>query len=208
VGLFNLSFGLLIAVYIGLRWLIASKIGRVIIASRENENRVLLLGYDARAYKLFTFVLGGAIAGLSGCLFANWGAFTSPTIFGLAQSAQIIIWVIVGGMGTLLGPIVGCFAIQWLTTAVGTQQTLNANLMLGAVMLVFVLLVPKGIVPGIGSLGEMLFRGLRGKPKAASSNTALARPISESDGVSNKPAASGASASASASRPLGNEGTA
>jgi branched-chain amino acid transport system permease protein len=203
-GLFNLSFGLLIAVYVGLRWLIASKIGRVIIASRENENRVQLLGYDARAYKLFTFVLGGAIAGLSGCLFANWGAFTSPTIFGLAQSAQIIIWVIVGGMGTLLGPIVGCFFIQWLTSLVGTQQTLNANLMLGAVMLVFVLLVPKGIVPGIGALGEMLFSGRRGRSKA----TSLTRPISESAGVSNKPAASGASASASASAPLGNEGTA
>lgn len=157
-GLFNLSFGLLIAVYLGLRWLIASKIGRVIIASRENENRVLLLGYDARVYKLVTFVLGGAIAGLAGCLFANWGAFTSPTIFGLAQSAQIIIWVIVGGLGTLLGPIFGCFVIQWLSTAVGTQQLLNANLMLGGVMLVFVLLVPKGIVPSIGLVIERLLR--------------------------------------------------
>ena len=81
-----------------------------------------LLGYDARAYKLFVFTLGGAIAGLAGCLFANWGSFTSPTVFGLAQSAQIIIWVIVGGRGTLIGPIVGCIGIQWLTTALGANQ--------------------------------------------------------------------------------------
>jgi branched-chain amino acid transport system permease protein len=92
-------------------------------------------------------MIGGAIAGLAGCLFTNWGAFISPTIFGLATSAQIIIWVMVGGLGTLLGPIAGAFAIQWLITAIGTQQTLDANLFLGAILLVFVLLIPRGMLP-------------------------------------------------------------
>ena len=155
--LFSLTFVCLLLVYLGLRVLISAKIGRVIIAAKENEQRVLLLGYDARAYKLFCFTLGGAIAGLAGCLFANWGAFTSPTIFGLAQSAQIIIWVIVGGLGTLVGPVVGCVLIQWLTTQIGTQQLVNANLVLGAILLLFVLLVPRGIVP---SLGDWIDRGL------------------------------------------------
>ena len=166
-GLFNVTFVCLLVVYLGLRVVISSKIGRVIIAAKENEQRVLLLGYDARAYKLFCFTLGGAIAGLAGCLFANWGAFTSPTIFGLAQSAQIIIWVIVGGLGTLLGPIVGCVLIQWLTTVIGTQQTFNSNLVLGAILLLFVLLVPRGIVPSLGSASEWLFRWLRRPPAAA-----------------------------------------
>ncbi len=170
-GIFYVSFVSLLLVYLGLRVLIASKIGRVIVAAKENEQRVLLLGYDARAYKLFCFTLGGAIAGLAGCLFANWGAFTSPTIFGLAQSAQIIIWVIVGGLGTLIGPIIGCVAIQWLTTQIGTQQTFNSNLVLGAILVVFVLMVPRGIVPSLGLAGEWLFRKLRrnagSKPAAA-----------------------------------------
>ncbi|MBS0448936.1 MAG: branched-chain amino acid ABC transporter permease [Proteobacteria bacterium] len=158
-GMFELSLGVLIAVYAGLRALIASRIGRVIVAIKENEQRALLLGYDARAYKLFAFTLGGAIAGLAGCLFANWGAFTSPTIFGLAQSAQIIIWVIVGGLGTLIGPVVGCILIQWLTTQIGTQQTFNANLVLGAILVVFVLLVPRGLVPSLGDLlGRLMKR--------------------------------------------------
>lgn len=160
--LFYVTFSCLLLVYLGLRVLISSKIGRVIIAAKENEQRVLLLGYDARAYKLFSFTVGGAIAGLAGCLFANWGAFTSPTIFGLAQSAQIIIWVIVGGLGTLVGPIVGCVAIQWLTSQIGTQQTLNSNLVLGAILVVFVLLVPRGIVPSIGDLIDKAWRRLRG----------------------------------------------
>ncbi|MDE2093951.1 MAG: branched-chain amino acid ABC transporter permease [Burkholderiales bacterium] len=149
-GMFNLSLGLLILVYAGLRALIASRIGHVIVAIKENEQRAQLLGYDARAYKLFAFTVGGAIAGLAGCLFANWGSFTSPTIFGLAQSAQIIIWVIVGGAGTLIGPVVGCVLIQWLTTQIGTQQTFNSNLVLGAILVLFVLLVPRGLVPSLG----------------------------------------------------------
>ena len=164
-GMFNLSLGALIAIYAGLRWLIAGRIGHVIVAIKENEQRSLLLGYDARAYKLFAFTLGGAVAGLAGCLFANWGAFTSPTVFGLAQSAQIIIWVIVGGLGTLVGPIVGCMLIQWLTTLIGTQQTVNANLVLGAILVVFVLLVPRGLVPSLGDL-LMKLRPRPGKPRA------------------------------------------
>ena len=156
--LFYVTFVCLLLVYLGLRVLISSKVGRVIIAAKDNEQRVLLLGYDARAYKLFCFTLGGAIAGLAGCLFANWGAFTSPTIFGLAQSAQIIIWVIVGGLGTLVGPVIGCVAIQWLTTQIGTQQVFNSNLVLGAILVAFVLLVPRGIVPSFISMGDWLRR--------------------------------------------------
>jgi branched-chain amino acid transport system permease protein len=173
-SLFSIAMVCLLVVYAGLRWLIASKIGRVIIAAKENEQRVLLLGYDARAYKLGCFSLGGAIAGLAGCLFANWGAFTSPTIFGLAMSAQIIIWVIVGGLGTLVGPVVGCVAIQWLTTAIGTQQTFNSNLVLGAILVVFVLLVPRGIVPSLGDVLVAIWRRGRPRPEAAPEQTPTA----------------------------------
>ena len=175
-GMFNLSLGLLIVVYAGLRALISSRIGHVIVAIKENEQRAQLLGYDPRAYKLFVFTLGGAIAGLAGCLFANWGSFTSPTIFGLAQSAQIIIWVIVGGLGTLVGPVVGCVLIQWLTTQIGTQQTFNANLVLGAILVLFVLLVPKGLVPGIGLLLERV--GLR-RPRPARRSDAKPGALAE-----------------------------
>jgi len=194
-GMFYLSTALLIATYFGLRWLLVSRFGRVIVAIRENEKRAEFLGYDARLYKLLIFTISGALAGLAGCLFANWGAFVSPTIFGLAQSAQIIIWVIVGGRGTLIGPVVGCIAIQWLTATLGNTQILsaaglksslgpvigqgaadaiasalgivdlsNANLVLGAVLLAFVLLVPKGVVPGLADLLRKLFA--RGRAKS------------------------------------------
>lgn len=146
-GSWYLSAGCLILVYAGLKLLLASHFGRVIVAIRENETRAALLGYDPRLYKLLAFVIGGAIAGLAGCLFTNWGAFISPTIFGLAVSAQIIIWVLIGGLGTLVGPILGCIAIQWLVSSIGTQQAFDANLVLGVILLGFVLLMPAGVVP-------------------------------------------------------------
>ena len=145
--MFKLCVALLVLVYYLLRAILASDFGRTLVAIRENERRVELLGFDARRYKLFAFMIGGAIAGLAGCLFANWGAFVSPTVFGLAQSAQIIIWVIVGGLGTLMGPVVGALSIQWLTSWLGTQDVVNSNLVLGAVLVAFVLLVPRGLLP-------------------------------------------------------------
>lgn len=142
----------LIAVYLGLRFLIASSFGRIIIAIRENETRAALLGYDPRIYKLITFMIGGAVAGFAGALYVNWGAFVSPTIFALGLSAQIIIWVIIGGRGTLIGPVIGCLLMQWMVTEIGAQQTLDANFILGTILVLFVLLVPKGIAPTLRDL--------------------------------------------------------
>ena len=146
------SAGLLLIVYVVLRAILASRFGRVVVAIRENETRAMLLGYDPCLYKLITFAIGGGVAGLAGCVFVNWGGFISPPVFGLAQSAQIIIFVLLGGLGTLLGPILGAFAIQYLITQIGTQQTFNANLLLGAILVGFVLLVPQGVVPAARSL--------------------------------------------------------
>jgi ABC-type branched-subunit amino acid transport system permease subunit len=154
--IFGVCVAALMLVYYGLRWLLASRFGRVVVGIRENERRAELLGYDTRLYKLGAFVIGGAIAGLAGCLFANWGAFVSPTIFGLAQSAQIIIWIIVGGLGTLMGPVIGCFLIQWLTAYLGALNLVNTNLVLGAVLVAFVLGVPKGLIPTVLGLAGAL----------------------------------------------------
>ncbi len=100
-----------------------------------------------RLHKLVAFAIGGGVAGLAGCLFTAWGNFVSPNVFSVVQSAQIIIWLMVGGVGTLLGPVIGAIAMSWLTLKIGTQQTVNANVVLGGILLVFVLLVPRGIGP-------------------------------------------------------------
>jgi ABC-type branched-subunit amino acid transport system permease subunit len=170
--MFRLSLGLLLLVYFGLRAVLATRFGRVVVAIRENEQRVEFIGYDVRLHKLVTFTIGGAIAGLAGCLFANWGSFVSPTLFGIIQSAQIIIWVMVGGLGTLLGPILGAAFMSWLAAVLGSQNAVNTPLMFGAILIVFVLLVPNGILPTVGQLLAPLF------PRAA--RRAAAAPAHES----------------------------
>lgn len=134
-------------VYFGIRWILRTRFGRVLVAIRENERRVEFIGFDTRLHKLAAFSLGAGIAGAAGCLFVNWGSYVSPTSFSMIQSAQIIIWVMVGGVGTLIGPILGAVALSWLTAEVGTQHVVNADILFGGILIVFVLLVPRGLVP-------------------------------------------------------------
>lgn len=158
-GLWYCAMGALILCYILLKWTLTTRFGRVIVAIRENETRAQLLGYDPRFYKLMTFVIGAGVSGVAGCLYTNWGAFISPTVFNLTMSAQVIIYVLVGGLGTLVGPILGAVGIQYLITLAGGQHVLDPNLMLGVVLVAFVLLVPQGVAPVIRSGFRRLMPG-------------------------------------------------
>ena len=175
-NIFSLAVGLLIIVYFATKILLATKFGRIIVAIRENETRAELLGYDVRVYKLAIFMIGGALAGLSGLLFAN-SVFVSPTMFSLPVSGQIIIWVIIGGLGTLIGPVIGCILMQILTNYLGTLSQVKGfgwvdpNLVLGVLLVVFVLLVPKGLT----ALVADGFRRLSAKPQKAPPQPARAR---------------------------------
>jgi ABC-type branched-subunit amino acid transport system permease subunit len=84
-------------------------------------------------------------------LFANC-VFVSPTMFSLAYSGQIIIWVMVGGVGTLFGPVVGAMLLQALTAWAGTLPDINPNLILGLVLVVAVLAIPRGLQPTLAGL--------------------------------------------------------
>ena len=109
-------------------------------------------GYDIRLYKLLVFTIGGGLAGLAGVLFANGIGRVTPDMFNLYNAALTIIWVIVGGRGTLIGPIIGAFGMFYLTFFLGTQTVINNNLVLGVILIVFVLAVPNGLVPELAKL--------------------------------------------------------
>ena len=135
-------------------WLTKSHFGRVCVSIRENEVRTELLGYDIRFYKLCMFTVGGAIAGLGGIMFANSIGRITPDVFNLYNAALAIIWVIIGGRGTLIGPVFGALILFYLTSFLGRQAVVNINLFLGLVLIVFVLVVPKGIVPSLVELWD------------------------------------------------------
>jgi branched-chain amino acid transport system permease protein len=159
---YRLSTGLLIVAYFGLRLFLASHFGKTIVAIRENERRMELLGYDVRGRKLIVFAVAAGIAGLGGVLFANWGSFISPNVFSVAFTAQIIIWILVGGLGTLIGPVIGSIIIQTLVTWLGAVKFADTNIVLGVLFVAFVLFVPKGLIPAIHDLANRLRASDRG----------------------------------------------
>lgn len=148
-GMYYVAALALLAVYLLLRLVVASRFGRTVVAVRENELRAELLGYDARLYKLGVFCVGAAVAGFGGALYAAWGASVGPTVFSMSFAAQVVVWVLLGGLGTLLGPIVGSFLVQGLTTWLGGVSQLNPEITLGALFVAAVLLIPNGIVPTV-----------------------------------------------------------
>jgi len=162
-GVFRLAVILLILIYVGLRLLLTSHFGRVLVGIRENERRIELLGYDSRRYKLVAFVLAGGIAGLAGALYGIWGNFVAPEMFNLNQAAQVVIWVIVGGKSTLIGPIVGTAVIQYATAWLGTQGVGQVSLILGLVLMVFVLVFQQGLLPTLGLALGLARDRLRGR---------------------------------------------
>ena len=134
------------------RVLLRSGFGRVITAIRENELRTELLGYDVRRAKVIVFAVGGAVAGLAGGAYAGWGNFMNPAPFSLPAAALIVIYVLVGGKGTLVGAFIGAVAVEWLSTVLGGILPSSTTLVVGAILIGVVLLVPGGLTPLIGGL--------------------------------------------------------
>lgn len=151
----------LVLVYLGVTWLLRSSFGRIAVGIRENETRMSLIGYDVRIRKTIMFAIGAAIAGLAGALFANWGAIVTPGLFSLSQSAEIIIWCIVGGLGTRFGPLLGAAGLGYLKFLLGQQSMINNTMLMGLILVLFVLFLPRGVVPAVVSV----WRASVGRPR-------------------------------------------
>ena len=147
--LYYLVVGLLLVVYLGLRLLVNSRFGNVLVAIREDPQRAELLGYDIRKYQLASFVIGAALAGLSGVLYTSWGQFITPASIGLPAAAMPIVWVAFSGRSDITATLVGSFLIllAFQTITIYSQQA--ALVLMGAMLLVTVLAAPQGFVIGI-----------------------------------------------------------
>lgn len=164
IGLYYFVLGLLLAVYLGLRILMNSAFGNVIVAIRENPERAEMLGYDVRKYQLVTFVIGAALAGMSGVLYTTWGQYITPSSMGMTAAALPLIWVAVGGRSdltsTLIGTLVVLLAFQALTIY-GSQYAL---VVMGLLLVLTVLIAPNGLVLGAMNLiGRLAARRGRGE---------------------------------------------
>jgi branched-chain amino acid transport system permease protein len=141
---YYLVLALMVFVYLTLRVLLASPFGRVIAAIRENEHRLRMLGYATFRYKLVCFVLAGMLAGLAGWLAAAHDGLVNPEMLSWHQSGQLLMMVILGGMGTPAGPILGAVALKALELAF-QGWTKHWQLLLGGFIVLSVLFMPRGL---------------------------------------------------------------
>ncbi len=146
-ALYYLVLFCLVFCYLISRWVLSSAFGRILLGIRENESRIELLGYNAPAYKTGIFALSAAMAGMAGCLFASWAEIVTPALFGLGQSVEVIIWVIAGGLGTLMGPVIGAVLLGTMKLLLGGQTFIDNSLVIGAILVLVVLLLPRGLLP-------------------------------------------------------------
>lgn len=156
-ALYYLVLALILAVYLGLRVLLNSRFGNVVVAAREDPQRAQLLGYDIRKYQLATFVIGSTLAGLSGALYTSWGQFITPASVGLPAAAMPIVWVAFSGRGDITATLIGSFVILLVfqTLTVYSQQA--ALMLMGGLLLCTVMLAPQGFVIGVARLGGRVF---------------------------------------------------
>lgn len=142
--------GLLVAVYLGLLLLVRSPFGRVLQGIHWNEGRLSALGFNTYVYKLMSFVIAAAIAGLAGVLYATIDGFVAPELFGWRQSGIAIMMVVLGGAGTLFGPILGALSFSVLEEILKTESFVGPianywSMALGFILIAAVLGAPRGI---------------------------------------------------------------
>jgi branched-chain amino acid transport system permease protein len=152
---------LLLLCYLLCRWILSHSFGRILVGIRENEVRCELMGYNVPAYKTAVFSFSAAMAGLAGCLFANWAEMVTPRVFSLGQAAEVLIWVIVGGLGTLVGPMLGAAVLGYIKLLLGEQTVIDNSLILGALLIAVVLGLPRGVVPAVQKAWASLRRNSR-----------------------------------------------
>lgn len=147
--LYWLCLGFLVA-WLVLQWrIVESRFGRVLEGIRQNERRMAAIGISTYRYKLAAFVIAGMGCGLAGALTANYLRFVSPDLMAWQKSGEIMVMVILGGVGTLLGPVVGAAALVGMEYVLG-GITENWQFFLGPILLAVVLWAPGGIMGLIG----------------------------------------------------------
>ncbi len=175
-ALFALSCLALIMAFLICRAVVTSKLGKVLIAIRDAESRTRFLGYRVESYKLFVFTLSACMAGVAGALYVPQVGIINPGEFAPGNSIEAVIWVAVGGRGTLVGAALGAVVVNYAKTVFTSGPLAPYWLfMLGALFILVTLLLPKGIIGTFNAWWE---------PYKAKRMSANAESAAHEDGVS------------------------
>ena len=175
-GLYIASALALVLVFLGCRWLSQTKFGLVQRAIRDGENRVLFSGYAAAHFKLFVFVAAACIAGVGGALYVLQVGIINPSEMTPDKSLEAVVWVAVGGRGTLVGPIIGAVTVNALKSWATRAYPDLWLFLLGGLFVVVVLLLPGGLVSLPGRLSAW-WKHRAARPSARTDSEPSAKPV-------------------------------
>src|SRR5262249_6110419 len=144
--------------FLGCAALIGSKFGKILTAIRDSEYRVLALGYNTAMYKTFVFALAGGLAGLAGALYVSSLGTAGPDRFGIRFSIEIVVFVAVGGRGTLVGAILGALRVSWANTTINNLATNYWPFFLGGLFILVTVFLPEGIIGGLSRATRLILR--------------------------------------------------
>ena len=172
-ALFSISCVALILAFLVCRAIVTSKFGKVLIAIRDAEARTRFLGYRVESYKLFVFTLSACMAGVAGALYVPQVGIINPSEFAPGNSIEAVIWVAVGGRGTLTGAVVGAVLVNYAKTYFTSGFLAPYRLfMLGGLFIAVTLLLPRGIV---GTIYH--WTGLRRDRASAAAEDGVTEPL-------------------------------
>jgi branched-chain amino acid transport system permease protein len=147
---YNLAFAALAACLTANLWLLRSPVGRVLVAIRENEDRTRMLGYDTFTYKWLALLISAALSGAAGALYTLLFSYVGATFASILYSIYPLLWTLLGGVGTVLGPLLGTGLMTYLIDKT-SEYTAGYLIVVGIALVAIILRVPNGIMGGVRS---------------------------------------------------------
>ena len=153
LAFYEITIVFLLLSYLFCRWLTSGRFGRLLVAIRDDEMRLRFSGYNPTGYKVLVFAISGAITGVAGALYTVQTGIITPTFMQVAFSIEMVIWVAVGGRGTLVGAIVGTLLVCYARTFLSEEFPDIWLFFQGGLFLLVVTVLPDGIVGWIRDKG-------------------------------------------------------
>ena len=172
-NLFWLTVLLVIAAWLLCRWLTSGRFGDALVAIRDDEPRMRFTGYNPTAYKTLVFTVAGALAGISGALYTVQSGIISPQFMAVPFSIEMVIWVAVGGRGTLIGAVLGAVLINYAKSLISEQLPETWLFVQGGLFLLVVTALPDGVVGWWRQGGPRQIQAMLGWPPLAPTYPAL-----------------------------------
>ena len=151
LALYYVTLAFLVVLFGVCLWLVRRRVGKALIAIRDSENRLRFTGYNTAFFKVFVYALSAAIAGIAGALYVSQVGIITPDDVAVAPSIEMIVWVAIGGRGTLVGPILGALLVNGIKTFASESFPDLWSYGLGLVCVVVILFLPGGLM-SIGSV--------------------------------------------------------